>query len=142
MHVQIQTRTIIFETEGSNHILDITAEVQSVISTSGMQEGHVLISAIGSTSGITTLEYEPGLVLHDVAVMFELIAPYGKHYKHNQTWGDDNGGAHLRSMITGTSQTLPFIDGQLILGTWQQIVFMDFDTRPRSRRVVIQITGK
>jgi secondary thiamine-phosphate synthase enzyme len=107
-----------------------------------MQEGHVLISAIGSTSGITTLEYEPGLVRHDVADMFELIAPYGKSYKHNQTWGDDNGGAHLRSMITGTSQTLPFIDGQLILGTWQQIVFMDFDTRPRSRRVIIQITGK
>lgn len=142
MSVQIQTRTITFETGGSNHIVDITAEVQSVLTASGMMEGQVLISAIGSTTGITTLEFEPGLVRNDVAEMFELIAPYGKSYKHNLTWGDDNGGAHLRSMLTGTSQTLPFLESQLILGTWQQIVFIDFDTRPRSRRVVVQLMGQ
>ena len=101
----------------------------------------MLISAVGSTTGITTLEFEPGLVDHDVDEMFETFAPYDKSYTHNKTWGDDNGAAHLRSAVTGTCITLPFIDGRLILGTWQQIVFMDFDTRPRSRTVVVQMMG-
>ncbi len=101
----------------------------------------MLISAVGSTTGVTTLEFEPGLVDRDVNEMFEIFAPYGKSYKHNQTWGDDNGAAHLRSTLTGTSITIPFVDGQLILGTWQQVVFMDFDTRPRDRTVVVQLMG-
>ena len=139
--MQIQTETIQFETQGYNHIINITPEVESLLSQSNVDEGNVLISAIGSTTGVTTLEYEPGLVKNDVSEMFELIAPYGKPYKHNVTWGDDNGAAHLRSMITGTSLTIPFVNGRLILGTWQQIVFLDFDTRPRQRKVVVQMLG-
>ena len=140
--MKIITEYLEFSTKGHNHIVDITPGVKSHISSSGLQEGNVLISAIGSTTGITTLEFEPGLVHHDVDEMFELFAPYGKPYKHNQTWGDDNGSAHLRSTLTGTSITIPFAKGRLILGTWQQIVFMDFDTRPRNRKVVVQIMGQ
>ncbi len=140
--MQIITRTIQFETKGFNHIVDITPDVQSQLSEAQLNEGNILISAIGSTTGITTLEFEPGLVKSDVHEMFEQFAPYGKGYRHNATWGDDNGAAHLRSMLTGTSLTIPFVDGRLILGTWQQIVFIDFDTRPRQRKVVVQLTGK
>ena len=140
--MKIITETIEFQTRGSNHIIDITTSVNQLLKASELLEGNLLISAIGSTTGITTLEYEPGLVNRDVNEMFEHFAPYAKSYKHNQTWGDDNGAAHLRSALTGTSITLPFKDGRLILGTWQQIVFMDFDTRPRSRTVVVQMIGK
>lgn len=140
--MKILTQSIQFSTRGRNEIVNITEEVAQLLSESELQEGQVLISAIGSTTGITTLEYEPGLVKQDVQEMYELFAPYGKNYRHNLTWGDDNGASHLRSMLTGTSMTIPFIDGKLILGTWQQIVYMDFDTRARNRRVVVQFTGK
>ena len=113
-----------------------------MVQESGFHEGSALISAIGSTTGITTLEYEPGLVKTDVAAMYERIATYKVDYAHNQTWGDDNGAAHLRSALTGTSLTIPFLDQQLILGQWQQIIFIDFDTRPRERSVVVQCMGK
>lgn len=138
----IRTHSLTFETKGHTDIIDLTAAVQNCVSESGLVEGSVLISAIGSTTGITTIEYEPGLVDTDIAAMLDQIAPYTHDYKHNQTWGDDNGAAHLRSAVIGTSQTIPFADSKLILGTWQQIVFMDFDTRPRSRKVVVQITGQ
>lgn len=140
--VQIITESIEFQTDGSTHIIDITPEIKARLIETELVEGHVLISAVGSTTGITTLEYEPGLVSRDIAEMFDLIAPYGKNYKHNLTWGDDNGAAHLRSAITGTSMTIPFVSGGLILGTWQQIVFIDFDTRPRNRKVVVQFMGQ
>ncbi len=139
--MEILTKFIEFETRGFNHILDLTSDVEKTLVDSGLSEGQVLVSAIGSTTGITTLEYEPGLVKHDVARMFEEVAPYAKQYQHNRTWGDDNGAAHLRSAITGTSMTVPFVKGALVLGTWQQIVFIDFDTRPRQRRVVLQLIG-
>ena len=96
---------------------------------------------MGSTTGITSLEYEPGLVNHDIARMLDKLAPYGVNYEHNKTWGDDNGAAHLRSALVGTSQSFPFQEGRLLLGTWQQVVFMDFDTRPRDRTIVVQLTG-
>ncbi len=140
--IQIITESIQFQTDGSNHIIDITPEIGQLLTESELTEGNVLISAIGSTTGITSLEYEPGLVKRDVAEMFDLIAPYSKNYRHNLTWGDDNGAAHLRSALIGTSMTIPFVDGGLILGTWQQIVFMDFDTRPRTRKVVVQFMGQ
>ena len=138
----VKTLQIEFQTNGFNHILDLTADIKSMLKDSNLSEGQVLVSAIGSTTGITTLEFEPGLVNEDVARMFDHFAPYGKSYKHNQTWGDDNGAAHLRSALVGTSMTIPFMDGHLILGTWQQIVFMDFDTRARNRKVVIQFLGR
>ncbi len=137
----IETRQIEFNTKGRTDIIDITEKVNRVLSETGFIEGHVLLFAIGSTTGLSTIEYEPGLVQKDVADMFNKFAPYGVHYEHNQTWGDDNGAAHLRSTLTGSSLTVPFNHGKLILGTWQQIVFIDFDTRSRSRKVVIQITG-
>jgi len=106
-----------------------------------LTQGNATVFAIGSTTGITTIEYEPGLVNQDIREIYEKIAPYGKDYKHNLTWGDDNGAAHLRSMLTGTSLTVPFDNGTFVLGTWQQVVFIDFDTRPRERKVLIQFIG-
>lgn len=140
--MDIQTHIIELETPGHTEIVDITAEVQQVVTASGLQEGQVCVMGIGSTTGISTLEYEPGLVRHDVKALWEKLAPYGQAYVHNQTWGDDNGSAHLRSFLTGTSLNVPFVQGQLILGTWQQIVFVDFDTQPRQRRIVVQAFGR
>lgn len=139
--VAIYTDSISFEAQGKTDILNITEQVQDIVGESGYEEGQVLVFAVGSTTGISTVEYEPGLVNKDIAEMFEHFAPYGKDYAHNQTWGDDNGSAHLRSTLTGTSLTVPFQNGDLILGTWQQIVFLDFDTRKRSREVVVQVMG-
>lgn len=140
--MEIITKTIEFSTKGKTDIIDITDKVRNVLSESKLQEGMVQVFAIGSTTGITTVEYEPGLVNHDIAEMLQQIAPYGKDYHHNQTWGDDNGGSHLRSTLMGTHLTAPFSRRELILGTWQQIIFIDFDTRPRSRKVVVQAMGK
>ncbi|NNF35763.1 MAG: YjbQ family protein, partial [Saprospiraceae bacterium] len=96
--MKIETQSIQFTTRGRNEILNITDEVAELLNSAEIKEGQVLVSAIGSTTGITTLEYEPGLVKQDVHEMFELFAPYGKNYRHNLTWGDDNGASHLRSM--------------------------------------------
>lgn len=140
--MEIITHTIAFSTKGKTDIIDITDKVANVVAETGLQEGIVHVFAIGSTTGITTVEYEPGLVNHDIAEMFQQIAPYGKDYQHNQTWGDDNGSSHLRSTLIGTHLTAPMSKGSLLLGTWQQIIFIDFDTRPRSRKVVVQVMGK
>ena len=139
--MNIITRRIQFQTNGFTDIVDVTSEVQQILDDEDFKEGSVLISAIGSTTGITTVEYEPGLVKHDISEMLNKLAPYGHNYEHNKTWGDDNGAAHLRSTLIGTSQSITFENGKLILGTWQQIIFMDFDTRPRSREIVVQIMG-
>ncbi|MFW5759940.1 MAG: secondary thiamine-phosphate synthase enzyme YjbQ [Cyclobacteriaceae bacterium] len=140
--MDIITKTIELGTKGKTDIIDITDKVRSVLVETSLQEGMVHVFAIGSTTAITTVEYEPGLVNHDIAEMLQQIAPYGKDYHHNQTWGDDNGGSHLRSTLMGTHFTAPFSRGNLVLGTWQQIIFIDFDTRPRSRKVVVQVMGK
>ena len=140
--MKIKSQVIQLKTNGFTDIVDITSKVQGILEKEGFVEGSVLISAIGSTTGITTVEYEPGLVNHDISEMLDKLAPYGVQYEHNKTWGDDNGAAHLRSTLIGTSQIIPFENGKLILGTWQQIIFMDFDTRPRSREIVVQIMGQ
>jgi secondary thiamine-phosphate synthase enzyme len=140
--MEISTQTITFETKGYTDIVDITDKVQKVVNASGLSEGQVTIFGIGSTTGISTIEFEPGLVHTDLAEMFEKFAPYRVNYAHNQTWGDDNGAAHLRSTLTGSSLVVPFLEGNLLLGTWQQIVFIDYDTRARSRKVVVQVIGK
>ena len=140
--INIETHTIEFSTKGHNQLVDLTDKVQQVLNKSGYNEGNITLFAIGSTTGLSTVEYEPGLVHHDVAEMYQKIAPYGVSYHHNQTCGDDNGAAHLRSTLTGSSLVVPFINQKLILGTWQQIIFIDFDTRARSRKVVVQIMGK
>lgn len=140
--MKISTQTLQLKTGGHTDIVDITSKVQKALNASGISEGSVLVSAIGSTTGITTVEYEPGLVNHDIAHMLDKLAPYGVSYEHNKTWGDDNGAAHLRSTLIGTSQSIPFQNNKLILGTWQQIIFIDFDTRPRSREIVVQVMGE
>ncbi len=140
--MEILTRFIELQTKGKTDIIDITNKVIHELDVSGLTEGFAQLFAIGSTTGLSTVEFEPGLVNHDISGMFEKIAPYGINYKHNDTWNDDNGAAHLRSTLMGTHISVPFQDSQLILGTWQQIVFIDFDTRPRSRRIVVQLFGK
>ncbi len=117
---------------------DITGEVQKFVSESGVGEGAVLVFNVGSTGAITTIEYEPGLQ-KDFPRIMDRIAPYGEHYEHHKTWGDDNGSSHVKASIVGPSLLVPFRDGKLLLGTWQQIVVVNFDTRRRKRRVVLQI---
>jgi len=129
------------QTNGSTHIVDITGKVQDILSQTGFVEGAATIFVIGSTGGITTLEFEPGLVNTDLPRLFEILAPYGDHYAHHDTWGCDNGSSHLKASLLGSSLVAPFTEGALILGTWQQIVFIDFDTRPRSRRLAVQLSG-
>jgi secondary thiamine-phosphate synthase enzyme len=140
--ISLETHSIEFSTKGNTQLVDITDKVQQILNLGDLTEGNITLFAIGSTTGLSTVEYEPGLVNHDVAEMYDKIAPYGISYHHNQTWGDDNGAAHLRSTLTGSSLVIPFIHQKLILGTWQQIIFIDFDTRARSRKVIVQILGK
>ncbi len=142
MALEIETHFIKFNTRGRTHILDITDKIQKVIDSSGFKEGNVTVFAIGSTTGISTVEFEPGLIQTDIPALYNKLAPYGPDYAHHNTWGDDNGAAHVRSTFTGSSMVIPFINGRLLTGTWQQIIFIDFDTRPRSREVVVQIMGK
>jgi len=140
--MEIETVEIEFSTRGKTDIIDITPKVNQVLEKTEFKEGHIILFSVGSTSGLSTIEYEPGLVHHDVSRMFDNFAPYGDHYQHNLTWGDDNGASHLRSTLTGSSLTIPFKNNKLMMGTWQQIAYFDFDTRPRSRKVIIQLIGK
>jgi len=140
--MDIFSEQIAFSTKGHSDIVDLTERVQKVISNSKFHEGSVTVFAIGSTAGITTVEYEPGLVETDLPALFDKLAPYNRPYAHDNTWGDDNGAAHLRASLLGASLTVPFVNGSLCLGTWQQIIYIDFDTRPRSRKVIVQVIGK
>ena len=142
MAIDLETRHIEFSTKGNTHIIDITTMVENEILNSEFDEGQVTLFAIGSTTGLSTIEFEPGLVHTDIAAMFDKLAPYGIPYAHNETWHDDNGAAHVRSTLQGSSLLIPFVDKRLTLGTWQQLVFIDFDTRPRARKVVVQLLGK
>ncbi len=132
---------IIISTDGHCDIKDITEETTEIISKSGLNNGIVTVFATGSTAGITTIEYEPGL-LKDLPALMNKIAPPAGSYRHNETWGDGNGHSHLRSALIKTSLTIPFVKGEMTLGTWQQIVFIDFDNRPRTRRIAVQILGE
>lgn len=139
--MEIKTEFIEMKTRGNTDIIDITDKVQDIVSGLMFREGSALVFVKGSTGGITTVEFEPGLVKTDLPRLFDTLAPYGDHYAHHKTWGDDNGASHVRASLLGCSITVPFVDGQLILGTWQQIIFIDFDTRPRSRTIAVQISG-
>ena len=126
------------ELEGFGDLADITPEVEKFVKESKVEEGAVLVFSIGSTGAITTIEYEPGLK-KDFPRVMEKIAPYHDHYEHHKTWGDDNGSGHVKASIVGPSIIVPFQNGKLLLGRWQQIVVVNFDTRKRTRRVVLQI---
>ena len=129
------------ETKGYTDISDITEDVKRIVSRSGVRNGMVLISVSSSTSGVTTLEYEPGLI-SDFRKVLELIAPEKGVYAHDEKWHDGNGFSHIRSSLIGTSKTIPVASKSLLLGTWQQIILIDFDNRPRSRKVFVQVFGE
>ena len=129
-------------TRGNAHVVDISGQVNQVVADSGIREGILAVFAVGSTAGITTTEAEPGLLNHDLKAFFERIAPEDLYYKHEETWHDDNGHAHVRASALGPSLSVPLVDGRMTLGTWQQIVLIDFDTRPRRRDVLVQIVGE
>jgi secondary thiamine-phosphate synthase enzyme len=129
-------------TQGHTQVLDITESVAQVVAEGPVRDGIVVCFVIGSTAGLTTTEAEPGLLTHDLAAFFERVAPRDQYYQHEATWHDDNGHAHVRASALGPSLTIPLVDGRLTLGTWQQIVLLDFDTRPRQRDVVVQVVGE
>jgi secondary thiamine-phosphate synthase enzyme len=138
----VKSETLTIQTRGNCHIVDITAEVREVVAGTGMVNGTVTVFNVGSTAGVTTIEYEPGLVKHDINAALEKIAPQNGRYEHEETWHDDNGHAHVRASMLGPSLTVPFCQQDLVLGTWQQIVLIDFDTRARTRSVVCQVIGE
>lgn len=135
----VKTYKIKVQTKGNCHVVDLTGDVRSALADSGIKDGAAILFNVGSTAGITTIEYEPGLVNYDMAALFEKIAPANGQYGHEKTWHDDNGHAHVRAGLLGPSLSVPIVDGELSLGTWQQIVLIDFDTRARERTIVCQI---
>jgi len=128
-------------TSGDGDIIDLTPKVAESVGQSEIKNGMVLVFVPGATAAITSIEYEPGL-LADLPEFLERILPSGKSYHHDRAWGDGNGYAHLRSALIGASFTCPLIAGRLVLGTWQQIVLLEFDNRPRQREIVVQIQGE
>ncbi len=130
-------RVLEFEMDG-DEVLDITPHVQRYVEECGRNEGAVLVFSVGSTGAVTTLEYEPGLK-KDLPRIMDRIAPYGEHYDHHLTWNDDNGSSHVKAAIIGPSIVVPFREKKLLLGTWQQIVLINFDTRRRKRKVVLRV---
>ena len=137
----IATEYIEVQTKGRRDVIDITGCIQEAVSMRRMRAGTVTVFVQGSTAALTTMEFEPGLV-RDIDTFLEKILPYGDNYRHHETWHDDNGAAHLQAALLGPSLTIPFVDGKLTLGTWQQVVLIDCDTRPRSRKLVVQMMGE
>jgi secondary thiamine-phosphate synthase enzyme len=127
-------------TRGETDIIDITDKVAAALAGCGIADGLVTVFVSGSTAGVTTVEYESGLV-EDLRECYERVAPREGRYAHNARWGDGNGYAHVRASMTGQSFTVPLADGRLQLGTWQQIILIDFDNRPRTRTVLVQVIG-
>ncbi len=134
------TATLELETRGHTDIHDITAEVVDFVRQSGLKDGILTVFTPSSTSGITTIEYESGC-LSDLRRLFDEIIPPEREYAHNARWGDGNGHAHVRAALLGASFSVPFVNGRPTLGTWQQIIFVDFDNRPRRRRIIVQMVG-
>lgn len=139
--LDIETRSFKINSRGNCDIIDITAKVQQEINSANYSEGNALVFISGSTAGITTIEYEPGLLI-DYPKFFEKIIPANISYAHDETWHDGNGHSHVRASLQGASFTVPFSKGSLLLGTWQQIIVIDFDNRTRRREVIVQITGR
>jgi secondary thiamine-phosphate synthase enzyme len=139
--MKIITQTIRLNTKGNPDLINITEKVEEILESSKLKMGNVTIFVVGSTAAITTFEYEPGLA-KDVQDMYENLISSRQHYHHDETWGDANGFSHLRAALQGPSLSVPFEEGKLILGTWQQIVLAEFDNRGRQRQIVVQIIGE
>ena len=133
--------TLTFSTKGFSDIINITDDVGLAVESSGITDGLVAVTVIGSTASITTIEYEPALVL-DMKEQLEKMVSQSIRSRHSETWGDDNGFSHLRASLMGPGITLPVVNGNILAGTWQQIVLIDHDNRQRSRKVRIQIIGE
>ncbi len=136
-----ESHEIRLSTRGNDHIVDLTPRLRDLVSGSGVTTGQLTVMVVGSTAALTTLEFEPGLANHDVAALLERLAPRDGVYQHELTWHDDNGHSHLRASLIGPSLALPIVDGELPLGTWQQVVLVDCDTRPRDRRLAVSVLG-
>src|SRR5690349_820280 len=137
----VKTFPLALSTRGDADVHDITDEVAKNIIKSGLKDGTITIFCPSATSGLTTIEYESGAV-SDLRRLFDEIVPQAREYAHNERWHDGNGHSHVRAALLGPSLTIPFVDGQLTLGTWQQIIYLDFDNRPRQRRLVLQLIGE
>ena len=138
----VETHEFEIETQGDSQVLNLTDHVVQFVNAGRISEGLVTIFVVGSTAGITTTEFEPGLVDHDLKAAFENLAPQDARYRHEETWHDDNGHSHVRASLLGPSLTVPLVNRKLQLGTWQQLILIDFDTRPRTRRIVVQVIGE
>lgn len=139
--MSVKTLSLSLSTRGDADVQDITVQVATQVAQSGLKDGTVTIFCPSSTSGLTTIEYESGAV-NDLKRLFDEIISPNREYAHNARWGDGNGHSHIRASLLGPSLTVPFAHGHLILGTWQQIVFVDFDNRPRKRELVLQVIGE
>lgn len=129
------------QTKGNPDLINITLQLEGLLSKSGLGKGSMTVFVVGSTAAITSFEYEPGLT-QDMRDLYEKLIPENKHYQHDETWGDANGFSHLRAALQGPSLTVPFEAGKLMLGTWQQVVLAEFDNRPRQRQIIVQIIGE
>ena len=139
--MKVKTTSISLRTQGNADIHDITDQISNAIAKSGLASGTATVFCPSSTSGLTTIEYESG-ALNDLRRLFEEIVPQNREYAHNERWHDGNGHSHVRAALLGPSLTIPFVDGQLTLGTWQQVIYVDFDNRPRQRNLVVQLMGE
>ncbi len=137
----VETRNFSFSTQPEMDIVDVTQDVANLVNESPINDGIVVVTVPGSTGAVTTLEYEPGLV-QDMKEFFERLVPQAHSYHHEARWHDKNGHSHLRASLVGPSVTIPFRDKRLVLGTWQQIAFLDFDARARERELIVQIIGE
>ncbi len=137
----VRAQELRFSTGGAGEIVDITADLAEAVAGSGMMSGTVTVFCPGSTGGITTIEHEPGL-LKDIPEFFEKLIPSDRAYHHDETWHDGNGFSHLRAALVGPDITIPFVGGRLTLGTWQQVVFLEFDNKRRDRVLVVQMMGE
>ena len=137
----VSTATLSLQTEGFCHLIDITPLTQDKVRESGMTQGIAVVFVPGSTGAVLTMEFEDGLV-HDFERLMEQLAPQNSPYEHDRRWGDGNGFSHLRAALMGASAVVPVVNGKLALGTWQQLLFVDFDNRKRQRTVVVQLLGE
>ena len=136
--LKVVSKTIQLSSKGQDDVIDITTQVSNIVKDSNIENGTVTIFVAGSTAAITTIEYEPGLI-KDFPEMLSRIIPKNIEYEHDNTWHDGNGHSHVRASLVGPSLTVPIINGKLTLGTWQQIVLLEMDTRPRNRNLILQI---
>ncbi|HXF85219.1 MAG TPA: secondary thiamine-phosphate synthase enzyme YjbQ [Anaerolineales bacterium] len=137
----VKTATLQLRTQGNTDIHDLTDQIANAVSKSGLENGIVTVFCPSSTSALTTIEFESG-ALSDLRQLFDEIVPVNREYAHNARWGDGNGHSHIRASLLGPSLTIPFVKRRLTLGTWQQVIYVDFDNRPRQRELILQMIGE